>query len=164
MSRDRDELLGRLGDAVRANQRATDAVDEAMCRLLGVNRTDGTCLDILEEQGGPIAAGELARRLNLTTGAITALIDRLERAGFARRVPDPADRRRVLVEATERTRALTIELFGPMLERLAPEMERYSEAELELLIEFHRRGTALQEEHAAWLRQRLAARGGESAA
>src|ERR1700752_63634 len=126
----RDRLMQELGDVVRANQRATDAVDQAMCRLLGVNRTDGTCLDILEERGCPVAAGELARELHLTTGAITTVIDRLERAGLARRVPDPGDRRRVLVEATERTHELTHELFGPMLERFAPIMERYSDADL----------------------------------
>jgi DNA-binding MarR family transcriptional regulator len=164
MSRDREELLQDLGDAVRANQRATDAVDDAMCRLLGVNHTDGTCLVILEERGGPVAAGELARELHLTTGAITSVIDRLERAGYARRVPDPADRRRVLVEATDRTRELTVELIGPMIERVRPAMDRYSDADLEMLIEFHRRGTILQFEHAEWLRERFAARGRETAA
>ncbi|MDT0551585.1 MarR family transcriptional regulator, partial [Streptomyces lonegramiae] len=67
---------------------------------LGLNITDLTCLGfVLEAQGAGTAAtaGELAQRANLTTGAITGVITRLERAGYARRQSDPADRRRVRV-------------------------------------------------------------------
>ena len=98
---------------VRANQRATDMSDELVCQLLGINRTDARCLDILDNYGR-LSAGELAGHSGLTTGAITAVVDRLERLGLARRVADPSDRRRVFVELTEKARQASIELFGPM--------------------------------------------------
>src|SRR5437588_10284820 len=107
---ERRRLCEVLSDEIRANQRATDVVDELICQLLGINRTDARCLDILD-QSGSMSAGDLAEASRLTTGAITAVIDRLERAGYARRVPDPSDRRRVLVELTPKADAATIELM-----------------------------------------------------
>jgi DNA-binding MarR family transcriptional regulator len=147
-----------LGNEVRANQRATDEVDEVGTRLLGVNRTDGKCVDILDQHGS-MSAGELARESGLTTGAITAVIDRLERAGLARRVADPSDRRRVLIELTETARSEIFELMGkPMREGGRRWLSRYSEEQLELLIEFTRLGREFQEHHAEWLREQLAER------
>jgi DNA-binding MarR family transcriptional regulator len=152
----RERLMRRLGEEIRAGQRATDEVDELVAELLGVNRTDSRCLDILE-QHGRISAGALASSSGLSTGAVTAVVDRLERAGYARRVPDPTDRRRVLIELTERAREVIWELMGrPMREAGRPLVAPYSEAELELLIEFQRRGREMQERHAEWLRERLA--------
>ncbi|WP_052847731.1 MarR family winged helix-turn-helix transcriptional regulator [Streptomyces avicenniae] len=66
---------------------------------VGVGATDYQAWNVLALDG-PLTSGELARRLGLTTGATTRLVDRLEATGAARRVPDPADRRRVLVEST----------------------------------------------------------------
>ena len=77
-SPERMQLLQELGTTVRAGQRATDVVDELVCQLLGVNRSDARCLDILEERGS-MSAGDVATATRLTTGAITAVIDRLER-------------------------------------------------------------------------------------
>lgn len=154
MSR-RDQLLRELGDEVRASQRATDAVDEAASAVMGINRTDGKVLDILD-QFGQMSAGDLARHSGLTTGAVTAVIDRLERAGYVQRVADPGDRRRVLVDLTDKTRELTWELMGkPLSEAAGPVLERYTDEQLELLIEFTRSGREMQERHARWLRERL---------
>jgi DNA-binding MarR family transcriptional regulator len=161
MSRHRDELLDQLGHEVRAAQRATDLVDELAGELMGVNRTDGRCLDLLEHRGR-MSAGELARASGLTTGAITGVIDRLERLGYAQRVDDPDDRRRVLVEPTPKARELSWELFGPLAELVEPMMARYSDEQVELLIEFQRLGREAQERHAEGLRQRLRARGAAS--
>ncbi|GGL46315.1 MarR family winged helix-turn-helix transcriptional regulator [Nocardia jinanensis] len=61
--------------------------------MIGVNPTDLQCIQLL--QGGPLTAGELARRTGLTTAAVTTMVDRLERAGFVIRTRDTADRRRV---------------------------------------------------------------------
>jgi DNA-binding MarR family transcriptional regulator len=153
--REREELYAALGDEVRASQRATDVVDELVCQLLGVNRTDARCLDILDQHGS-MSAGDLAEASRLTTGAITAVIDRLERAGLARRVPDPTDRRRVLVEPTEKALAEAMELMvKPMRELYLPMAERYSDEQLRLILDFTRQGRELQERHAEWLRDRL---------
>src|ERR1700734_866538 len=105
------ELGDRLGDLVRESQRGTDITDDLLCQLLGINRSDSRCLDILD-QLGQMTAGALAQESGLSTGAITAVIDRLEKVGYAQRVADPSDRRRVLVELTDRARALAYELMG----------------------------------------------------
>jgi DNA-binding MarR family transcriptional regulator len=152
---ERQRLYAELGGEVRASQRATDVVDDLVCDLLGINRTDARCLDILE-QDGSMSAGDLAQASRLTTGAITAVIDRLERVGYARRVPDPSDRRRVLVEATPKAFETANELMAEPMRRLyAPLAGGYSEDELRLFIEFTRAGRELQERHAEWLRARL---------
>lgn len=152
---ERAQLLFELGTAVRANQRATDLVDELVSELVGINRTDARCLDLLDEHN-QLSAGQLAELSGLSTGAITAVIDRLERAGMAHRVPDPNDRRRVLVELTPEARRLSFELMGqPMMELAYPVMSSYTDEQVELLIDFNRRARQLQEDHAAWLRERL---------
>ena len=160
MSRDPEErraLLEQLGDEVRANQRATAIVDEVAVELMGVNRTDGRCLDLLEHRG-QMSAGELARASGLTTGAITAVVDRLEHAGYAQRVADPSDRRRVLIEPTAKAREAAWELFAPLVELVEPLMARYTDEDLRMLIEFQRLGRETQERHAELLRERLEAR------
>jgi DNA-binding MarR family transcriptional regulator len=158
MSKDRDRLLHALGDAVRANQRSTQTVDDAACALLGINRTDGTCMDILHERGR-IPAGALAEEMGLTTGAITAVIDRLQRAGYVQRVPDPGDRRKVLVELTAAAQRITWELFGPLSELAGSMLARYDDRQLEMLTEFQVLGREVQEKHAALLRERLRTEG-----
>jgi DNA-binding MarR family transcriptional regulator len=126
-----------------------------MCQLLGINRTDARCLDILDQHGS-MSAGDLAEASRLSTGAIPGVIDRLERAGMARRVPDPKDRRRVLVEPTPEAYAAALELMvEPMIALWRPIGERYTDEELRLFIDFTRRGREIQERHAAWLRIRL---------
>jgi DNA-binding MarR family transcriptional regulator len=154
-SPERRRLYAELGGEVRANQRATDVVDDLICQLLGINRTDARCLDILE-QDGKMSAGDLAQASRLTTGAITAVIDRLERAGYVRRVPDPSDRRRVLVEPTPHAFETANELMvEPMRKLYTPMAERYSDDQLRLIIEFTRWGREIQERHSEWLRERL---------
>jgi DNA-binding MarR family transcriptional regulator len=87
---------------------------------------------------------------------VTAVIDRLERVGYAQRVADPSDRRRVLVALTDKAERLAQELMGEPLEKVTrPLLERYSDEQLKLLIEFNRLGREVQERHADWLRQRL---------
>jgi DNA-binding MarR family transcriptional regulator len=155
LSPERLQLYAELGDEVRANQRSTDVVDDLVCQLLGINRTDARCLDVLDQHGS-MSAGDLAQESRLTTGAITAVIDRLERAGLARRVADPTDRRRVLVEPTEKAFELADELMvEPMRKLYMPMAEAYSEDDLRLILDFTRRGRELQERHAEWLRERL---------
>jgi DNA-binding MarR family transcriptional regulator len=107
----REKLIAESLGLIRANQVLTDLVDERACQYLGINRSDGRALDVIDQRGR-VTAGELARELRMSTGAVTTLVDRLERAGLARRVPDPADRRRVLIEPTERERELGREVYG----------------------------------------------------
>lgn len=75
---------------------ATVMFQQAVASQLGLNATDHRCLDVLAAAGA-VSAGRLAQLTGLSTGAITGIIDRLERAGFARRQSDPEDRRRIIV-------------------------------------------------------------------
>jgi DNA-binding MarR family transcriptional regulator len=128
-----------------------DAFDEAAAVYLGVNRTDMRCLDVLLEQG-QATPGSLAVALGLTTGSVTAMVDRLEKLGYVERHPDSADRRRIEVRPTARTTALARKLWGPLVEEGGRSMMGYSKAQLELLIEVLRGTQAVQEAHTERLR------------
>lgn len=82
--------------AIRKFTRSTLILQHSIAEVMGLHVTDAECIDFLQEMG-PSTAGDLAKATRLTTGAITNVIDRLERAGFVRRSPDPKDRRKVIV-------------------------------------------------------------------
>jgi len=86
-------LIDELIREFRVSGNQDDAFDSLAAERLGVTETDLRCLNIIENDRG-LSAGDLAVRSGLTPGAITGVIDRLERVGYARRVPDAADRRR----------------------------------------------------------------------
>jgi DNA-binding MarR family transcriptional regulator len=146
----RGQLLAELGDEIRTSQNRTERFDGAVCEMLGINRTDNTAIDILDRRGR-LTAGELARELGLTTGAVTALVDRMEAAGFFRRVRDTTDRRRVLVEVTPVVRRVGELIWGPIAEDFRQLSTRYSTEQLELMLDFLRQGNARQEERQARL-------------
>jgi DNA-binding MarR family transcriptional regulator len=148
------QLIVELIEALRANQLATDKMDEAAARGLGVNRTDARCLDVLE-RFGPISAGQLGEEAGLSTGAVTAVIDRLVAKGYVHRVPDPADRRRVMVEVTELLEERAGRFYGPLAAASFPMLSRYSVAELEVVTRFLRAGTAIVEGRADEIRAEL---------
>src|SRR5213596_3844145 len=85
--------------------------DHSVADYVGLDRTAYRCLDILDQEG-PMTAGRLAERARISPGAMTTLLDRLERKGLARRTRDTEDRRRVLVEVTPELRRLARELYG----------------------------------------------------
>jgi DNA-binding MarR family transcriptional regulator len=144
------ELIAQLFDAVRANQLATDKMDDNAARGMGVNRTDARALDIVERLG-PVTAGKLSVDAGLTSGAITAVIDRLVAKGYVRRVADPDDRRRVLIEKTEKLDAVSKRFYGPLAERSVPLLDKFSNAELEVVVRFLRMATDIVERRVAEL-------------
>lgn len=114
MNEDRTDsaaLVDEVGVELDELRRAGDQLDEAVALQFGLNRTDLRCLGILYRRGR-VTAGELAEESGLTPGAITTVLDRLERGGYANRVPDPADRRRVLVVSTVATREIGARVQG----------------------------------------------------
>ncbi|HVW93370.1 MAG TPA: MarR family transcriptional regulator, partial [Devosia sp.] len=115
----------RIINAVRANQTADDLFDESVTEFLGVSRSDGRCLDIVDRLGR-CTAGRLAAESGLTTGAVTALVDRLERLGYLTRTRDTEDRRKVWIEVTDRTRDFNRLLFGHLSVMLPPLFARFS--------------------------------------
>jgi DNA-binding MarR family transcriptional regulator len=129
----RVELLAKLNDAFRQLSAATILFHQAIADRLGMNITDHKCADLLVRLG-PMTAGELARHTGLTTGAITGVIDRLEKRGFARRVRDAHDRRRVIVEPNvKRMEQVIVPLFESMGRASVELCERYSTEELAVI-------------------------------
>ncbi|MFE7776368.1 MarR family transcriptional regulator [Streptomyces sp. NPDC057445] len=117
-----------------------------VAQRLGLNVTDLTCLGfVLEAEAAqePLTAGELAQRANLTTGAITGVITRLERAGYAHRRSDPGDRRRVRVVADETAAARLFEVYEPNYLRMADLFADYSPEEIAVLSDWFTRATEI---------------------
>ena len=117
-----------------------------------MNPTDLESLDLLTMHG-PVPAGRLAELTGLTTGAITGVVDRLERAGYARREPDPTDRRRVIVRPlAENAEPEIAPLYEPLARAMAELYSGYSEQDLALILDFVTRANTLVLEETARLR------------
>src|SRR3954464_7305434 len=149
----KQDLIGELISEFRVSGNQDSAFDNLAAERLGLNRNDLHSINIIENSGG-LTAGELAAEAGLTTGAVTGVIDRLERAGYARRVPDPADRRRVNLEVTPKFYTRADKIWGPVAadwgSRLAG---RFTAEELERVIEFLRATNELSREHLDRLRE-----------
>lgn len=158
MSNQKQSLFEELIEEVRRSQTATARFDQAVAAAVGLNQTDMSCVDVLSRRG-PMTAGRLAEETGLSTGAMTTALDRLERAGYAQRVRDDGDRRRVLVSLTPRA----AEMDAFYREHMAHSQRLYRDhttAQLELLLEFVRGGRELNERRAAELEQQTRARRG----
>jgi DNA-binding MarR family transcriptional regulator len=152
MSREsKEDLIEALGEQFRISGIQDIAFDDATAARLGVNRTDLNCIDIIERHGG-ITAGDLAKESGLTTGAVTAVIDRLERAGYARRVRDDEDRRRVTVEVTPELEQRAGAIYGPMVEEWQAMMNRATAEQLRLMLDFMREANEVKPRHIERLR------------
>lgn len=142
----KQRLIADLLEQFRISGSNDHAFDNVAAERLGVNLTDLSCLDIISRRG-PLTAGEIARDTGLTTGAVTAVIDRLERAGYARRVRDDDDRRRVMVEATPEFFAAAGPIWGPLAEEWQAMIERYTADQLRLMVEMMSAGNELEARH-----------------
>ena len=152
MSRDlKRKLADELISLARAHEAANDAFDEVACQKLGINRTDLRCLNIVDNQGS-MTAGRLAELSGLTTAAITSVLDRLERAGYARRVRDQEDRRQVMVELTPLLAERAGPIWGPLGDEAKAQFARMTVEELQSLTDFFRLGIELNERHVARVR------------
>jgi len=103
---------------------------EAVGRLMGLSAVERKCIDVLRRLG-PVTAGTIGEHTGLTTGAVTGLMDRLEKAGYVRRERDPGDRRKVVVHLlpNEQLDTLLARAFGPFGEDVAKIAARFSPAE-----------------------------------
>jgi DNA-binding MarR family transcriptional regulator len=151
-SRRRRELLDQLSLAIRASQNVSEAFDEYVAAATGINRTDMRCLDILGQRG-PITAGQLAKAMHLSSGAITTLVDRLERAGYAERRRDTQDRRRVLVELVPGRVERAFPYYEPLYHGTVRLLEGHSDGEIELMIDFLEKGREMVEQELERLEQ-----------
>jgi DNA-binding MarR family transcriptional regulator len=125
-------------------------ISDLVATRVGLNSTDLECLDLLY-LAGVTTAGKLAKHTGLTTGAITAVIDRLERAGFARRRRDTADRRCVLVEVVPSSAARVQPLYEPLVARVLELNKDYDDEQLATVVAYLSRALAVGAEHVTWL-------------
>jgi DNA-binding MarR family transcriptional regulator len=153
----RAALLEGVSVAGRQMSTASIMFHQAVADRLGLNVTDHKCIDLLLLKG-PLTAGELAEMTGLTTGAITAVIDRLERAGFARREDDPHDRRRVIVSVVLKRCREIGRLFQPFAAAFNEIAARYSDRELAVILDFMNRSRDGLHQSTVELRQSSRAR------
>ncbi|MFJ6085444.1 MarR family winged helix-turn-helix transcriptional regulator [Streptomyces sp. NPDC092369] len=117
---------------------------QEMAQRVGLNVTDLTCFGYVIEAGeNLLTAGDLAARAHVTTGAVTGILNRLERAGYVTRRPDPTDRRRVRVAAQPDAEARVRELYEPYYARLHALFAEYSPAEIAVLTDWFTRASTL---------------------
>lgn len=144
------ETLLKMATALRVQAARTVLLQSAVAQTVGLNATDFNCLSLLDLEG-PMSPGQLAKRVGLSRGgAVTAVIDRLERVGFVERRPDTADRRRIIVEAVPDAFADRVEvLFADYRAALGELLKTYSLEEQRLLLDFTVRGNEifLEETH-----------------
>lgn len=109
---------------------ATVLFTTQVAERVGLSATDHKCLDLAVRADGPLTAGQIAERSGLSTGAVTGVIDRLERAGYVRRVRDPDDRRKVLVEVSRTNLARYGDAFEGVTAALGRVLAGYTPEEL----------------------------------
>lgn len=120
MRRDVRDLGREAGQGARFLQRFTstmDALSSQLRRAWGLNAHEMQAVSTLWEFGR-MTMTDLGRRIPLSRAAVTTLTDRLERLGYVRRVPDPTDRRRILLEVTERVEREFARIHGRWNDRV----------------------------------------------
>jgi DNA-binding MarR family transcriptional regulator len=153
-----DEIVERL---TRRHSTAVVLLHHAVAERLGLGPTDHKCLDLVRERGA-MSGTELAALTGLTTGAITGVVSRLERAGYLRREADPHDgRKQILRPAPERVRRVH-DVFAPIREDVTTLLRSFDHAQLTAIATFLAGITDVTHRHVALLRaQAVAEIGGE---
>jgi DNA-binding MarR family transcriptional regulator len=149
----RIEAAAALSDAIARYQAAVDDFDRECARVLGVNETDLRCLEILIRESDEATPRLLADQLGLTTGSVTAMLDRLEKMKYVTRSAHPSDRRKVIVSATAEAVRRANDLIAPLIADGNELLGDYSVAQLAQITEFLSRTTDLQDQHTARLRR-----------
>ena len=147
-----EQVIAELGEVTQAYQSAVDDYDREMARLLGMHETDLRCLELLlaTKECSP---RELSILLGLTTGSVTAVLDRLEKHELLTRTPHPVDRRKTVVKVTPEGVRRCHELLAPHLADCGEEFgARYSVDELRLVMDFLNTAAAIQNRHTRRLR------------
>lgn len=147
------ELVQALSLEIRRMSAQSVLVSGAVAERVGLSSSDLECLDfIVTAASGALTPGELAAATGLTSGAITGVVDRLEKAGFVRREADAVDRRKVRIVALESR----VRQMGVYYERLAQRMEtlwgEMTEDQLRLVLDFTRRAIEVSTEELAHIR------------
>lgn len=135
----RAALMQELEHAMRRASGIGAIFSQAVADYAGISSSDLECLDFLNLEGRA-TAGRLAEVTGLTTGAITGVIDRLERAGYVRRERDDEDRRKVFIAIVPENLARIGRLYESMQQAMLKNWASYTDDELRLLLRFATRG------------------------
>jgi len=138
----RAELLDSLNREMRQASGLGTMFSQAVANRVGLSPSDLECLDLITI-AGRVTAGDLSRATGLTTGAVTGVIDRLERAGFARRERDPEDRRRVYVRAEPAADAAAAPYYHSLASAAEKLLAPYSDTEISFLLDYFRKARAM---------------------
>jgi DNA-binding MarR family transcriptional regulator len=149
----RAELLTHIDEMLRKVSAQSVLISDLVAGLVGLNSTDLECLDLLL-LAGPTTAGKLGEHTGLTSGATTAVIDRLERAGFVRRRRDPNDRRRVLVEIVGSSIERIVPFYATLQARVLELNRRFSDRDLAAVVDYMTGALEAGAAHVAWLQTR----------
>jgi DNA-binding MarR family transcriptional regulator len=130
----REGIIQAINQKFREISTETIMFHQAIADVLGLHITDHKVLDFVYRYG-PMPAGRLSELTSLTTGAVTGIIDRLEKAGYVRRVNDPKDRRRTIIELTrnKKLQRKLEDIFTPLSMRMHKVLSSYSDNELAFL-------------------------------
>ncbi len=142
-----EDLKKRVFAAARDQGISSVLFRNAIGRKLGLSVADNECMSFLTIRNGVASPTAIARYTGLTTGATTAMLDRLERAGFIGRKPNPQDRRGVLVEVNKRWAETAWPLVRNIQQAHSELIDSYSEKELEVIANFLTRFTDNVIEH-----------------
>jgi DNA-binding MarR family transcriptional regulator len=131
----REETIQAINEKNRELSTETIMFHETVADLLGLHITDHKCLDLIH-RFGDMPAGQLAELTSLTTGAITGIIDRLEKAGCVKRANAPTERPRTIIQPVRNKKLETkLEIiFNPLRERMHKLLSPYSDSELAFLL------------------------------
>jgi DNA-binding MarR family transcriptional regulator len=149
---DRNEIIEKLSEEMRNLTGQAVLYSQAAADRLGINPTDFECMGLLQ-QYGPMTAGRLAELTGLTTGAITGVVDRLEKGEFVKRENDPDDRRRVIIRTIPQREAEAFALTTSLQEAAAVLYKRYKDEELALVLDFMARANKMGLEETLKLRE-----------
>lgn len=142
----KSELQKKVFMAARDQGISSVLFRNAIGRKLGLNITDSECLSLVTIKGISTPT-ELARYTGLTTGSATAMLDRLEKAKFIKRKPNPNDRRGVLIEINKETAENTRKLVTDIQQAHKKLIESYTNRELETIADFLTRFTNNVKDH-----------------
>jgi len=152
-------LVVEVGEVVRRTGAQSVIASEAIAEKFGLHKTDLESLDLLFLQGGACSPGDLGRATGLTSGSVTALIDRLEKAGYVKREPDQEDRRKQIVRIQRETIRPIEAVYAPMQAAMFQLWSEYSDRDLRVIIDFLKRSAEL---HAKCLEVALGQPAGKS--
>jgi len=142
----RKQLTQQIDWALRELSTSTVLAATTIAQRVGMGPNDFKCAELLV-RNGPMTAGQLAEASGLTTGAITGIVDRLEKAGWARREPDPHDRRRVIIHPGPQDNQKTAaDLYKSHIKTMDLLLSNYTDGQLALILEFVRRLTSINYE------------------